>query len=149
MSLSSKRCTVLFLWESNISQYLCLPVTLEWLCKCENLCLFFFFFLTWGWSTVQHRCGSTVANVWLQPGVRSRCAVLCGFDWWPDSCYEAKLSHDDCQPDWVYELKSRSGRQKAKLSPDVQITDTHSTRLDLAAVWEGMHRRNDTLTRAH
>lgn len=46
VSLSSKRCSVLFLylWESNISQYLCLPVTLEWLCKCENLCLFFLFF---------------------------------------------------------------------------------------------------------
>lgn len=70
-------------------------------------------------------------NVWLQARVWSCCAVLWGFDWWPESCYEAKLSDDDCQPDWVYELKSRSGRQTAKLSPDVQIPDTHSAPLGL------------------
>ena len=37
----------------------------------------------------------------------------------------------DGQPDWVYELKSRSGRQTATLGPDVQIPDTHSAPLGL------------------
>lgn len=70
-------------------------------------------------------------NVWRQAGVWSSCVVMRGFDWWPDFCYEAKLSYDDCQPDWVYELKSRYRRQTAKLDPDVQIPYTHSAPLGL------------------
>lgn len=46
------------------------------------------------------------------------------------SCYEAKLGHGGCQPDWLYELKGRSGRQTAELWPDVQITDAPPAPLD-------------------
>lgn len=46
------------------------------------------------------------------------------------SCYEAKLGHGGCQPDWLYELKGRSGRQTVELWPDVQITGTPSAPLD-------------------
>lgn len=47
------------------------------------------------------------------------------------SCYEAKLGHGGCQPDWLYELKGRSGKQTAELWPDVHITGALSAPLDL------------------
>lgn len=46
------------------------------------------------------------------------------------SCYEAKLGHGGCQPDWLYELKGRSGRPTAELWPDVQITGAPAAALD-------------------
>lgn len=71
-------------------------------------------------------CGGKL--MWLS------CILMWGFHPRPDLCYEAKLSYNDCQPDWVCELKSRYRKQTAKLDPDVQIPDTRSAPLGLQKV---------------
>lgn len=94
------------------------------------------------WSKVQCSYSSTVGEcVTASWGVNTLCCIV---GLWLMTrlllrCWAELPS--DCQPDWVYELKGRSGRQKAKLDPDVQIPDARSAPLGLQKAGSGFEGR--------